>query len=343
MYRLNSEHYGSVFVLPSVIVEKYIKMASFCAVKSLLWTIKNQGSNYSVEEIAKAIGSSVADTKEALDYWVNEGVLLSDDVTSAPSPIKSDSHLKEETVVNTDNREVKETKKEVSEIKLVRPTLEQIVNRMNEDKTIEGLFNQAQAMLGRTIGFDMQSAILMMIDTYGLPIEIILDLMQYCIDIGKSSNAFILSVAKAWYEKDITTPEKAQQYIEEHNSADKIFREFREFTGISSPKATPKQTELFIKWEKMGFNAEMMALAYNECVERTGKISYPYINKVLLNWKEKGYKTPGDIEKGIEDFKQKKAEKNNSERSYDIEKAINEAVNGEIVYKKRKRGNGNEI
>ena len=69
----------------------------------------------------------------------------------------------------------------------------------------------------------------------------------------------------------------------------------------------------------------------------------PSALEALKKLKEKGYKTPEDIEKGIEDFKQKKAENNISERSYDIEKAINEAVNGEIVYKKRKRGNGNEI
>lgn len=341
MYKLNSEYYSSVFVVPAVIVEKYIKMASFCALKSLLWILKNQGSNYSVDEVAKAVGSSQADTKEALDYWVSEGILLSDGEQSAPSPVKSDSYL-----AKPEKNEIKTSQTEkisAPEIRIVRPTMEQIIVRMDEDKTIEGLFNQAQIMLGRTIGFDMQSAILMMIDTYGLPIEIILDLFQYCIDIGKTSNAFIFSVAKAWYEKDITTPEKAQQYIKEHNEADMLFSDFRQFTGISSPKATPKQTELLISWSKMGFSVEMMVLAYNECVERTGKISYPYINKVLLNWNEQGYKTPEDLEKAKEDSVRKKSEATASERSYDIEKAINQAENGDIIYKKRKRGKNDEV
>lgn len=341
MFKLNSEYYNSVFVVPSVIVEKYIKMASFCALKSLLWILKNQGSNYSVAEIAKAVGSSEADTKEALEYWVSEGILITDGSQPVPSPVKSDSYLSKQE--NAESKPKDDLKKAAPEIKLVRPTMEQIISRMSEDKTIEGLFNQAQIMLGRTIGFDMQSAILMMIDTYGLPIEIILDLFQYCIDIGKTSNAFILSVAKAWYEKDITTPEKAQQYIKEHNCADKIFSEFRQFTGISSPKATPKQTELLISWSKMGFSVEMMVLAYNECVERTGKISYPYINKVLLNWNEQGFKTPEDLEKAKENFSRKKADSELNERSYDIKKAINQAENGEIIYKKRKRGKKDEI
>ena len=56
MLSLNPSYYGSVFVTPKTIVEKYIKMASFCALKSLLWILNNQGGNFSVEEIAKAIG-----------------------------------------------------------------------------------------------------------------------------------------------------------------------------------------------------------------------------------------------------------------------------------------------
>ncbi len=342
MYRLNTEYYASVFVVPSVIVEKYIKMASFCALKSLLWILKNQGSNYSAREIARAIGSSEADTKEALDYWVNEGVLLSDSAV-AEVPVKSDSYLDSPQKADKAKPAAAEARPSAPEIKLIRPTMEQIVERMSEDKSIEGLFNQAQMMLGRTIGFDMQSAILMMLDTYGLPLEIILDLLQYCIDIGKTSNAFILSVAKSWYEKDITTPEKAQQYVCEHNEADRIFDEFKQFTGINTPKATPKQSELFIAWSKMGFSVEMMVLAYNEGVERTGKISYSYINKILLNWHEQGYKTPEDIKNGKEAFKNKTGGEKPSERSYDIQKAIKEAENGKIVYKKKKRGADSEV
>ena len=80
MYSLNSSLYASVFVVPRDIVDKYIKMASFCAVKSLLWILNYRGGAFSVSELAKSIGSSEADVKEALDYWVNEGVLVCDGV-----------------------------------------------------------------------------------------------------------------------------------------------------------------------------------------------------------------------------------------------------------------------
>lgn len=337
MFTLNPSYYGSVFVTPKIIVEKYIKMASFCALKSLLWILNNQGGNFSVEEIAKAVGSSQADTKEAVEYWVNEGILIKNgDSTPVPSPTVSDSHLKKE--------EVKEEKKPVAEvkdkpsapeIKLVRPTYEQVSQRIAEDDNIAGLLNQAQIMLGKSLGFNNQSAFIQMYDDYGLSVEVILTLIQYCINIGKKSTAYMLSVAKIFYEKDIDTLEKANEFIDRNKKVIKIYEEFCQFTGISAPTPTPKQTDYFLSWDDMGLSVEMMVLAYNETIDRKGKINFNYTNKILENWHESGYKTPKDVENAREAYKKQK--QGTSERSYDINKAMEKAQRGEFSLDKKKK------
>jgi len=38
----------------------------------------------------------------------------------------------------------------------------------------------------------------------------------------------------------------------------------------------------------------MIKLAYEMCIDNTSKLSFPYINKILLNWYQKGVKTPED-------------------------------------------------
>lgn len=339
MYQLNSALYSSVFVLPSVIVEKYIKMASFCALKTLLWILKNQSGNFSIQEIAKAIGSSEIDTKEAVEYWINEGILIGNNSEQSPAPLKSDIQYKNNERKEKPSEPLNQvnTEKTVPEIKIIRPTMEQIVARINEDKQIKGLFNQTQEMLGRSIGFDMQSSLLMMFDTYGLDFEIILTILQFCVDQNKTSNAYIISVAKVWYEKDITTLEKAHEYIDQHNTADRVFNEFKQFTGISVPKATPKQSELFVQWNALGFSVDMMVAAFNEAVDRTGKISWAYMNKILLNWHESGYKTPADVENGKADFKSKHNAAKSEGRSYDLEKAVEAATYEPLKYKKKEK------
>lgn len=337
MLTLNPSYYGSVFVTPKVIVEKYIKMASFCALKSLLWILNNQGGNFSVEEIAKAIGSSPADTKEAVEYWVSEGILIMSGENSAvPSPTVSDSYLKKEEDKKPEIKAPeKEEKAPAPEIKLVRPTHEQVSQRIAEDDDIAGLLNQAQIMLGKSLGYNNQSAFVQMYDDYGLSVEVILTLIQYCINIGKKSTAYMLSTAKIFYEKDIDTLEKANEFIDRNKKIMKIYEEFCQFTGLSAPTPTPKQTDYFLSWDKMGFSVEMMVLAYNDTVDRKGKINFSYTNKILQNWHESGYKTPEDVKNAREAYKKQK--QGNSERSYDISKAVEQAANGELVYKKKKR------
>lgn len=335
MYSLNPTLYGSVFVVPTVLVDKYIKLASFCAVKSLLWILKNQGGNFSVSEIAHGVGSSEADVKEALEYWVSEGVLVSSEsgAQASAAPTQSDSYLLEKAEKKQETGAVKAHAEE--KVELILPTFDQVAARINESKEIAGLINQVQMMLGRTTGYDMNARLVQMVDGYGFPVELVLRLIQYCVDLGKTSNAFILSVAKNWYGKEITTLEQADEYINEHTEAQRIYYELKLQTGLSAPMATPKQEEYLVKWDSWGMSTEMIVAAYNKTVENTGKISWAYMDKMLAGWYNEGLKTTEAVEKANEKFKAKKQP--SGERSYDINKAISEAENGELVYEKKKK------
>lgn len=344
MYSLNPSLYNSVFVVPSTLVDKYIKMASFSAVKSLLWILKNQGGNFSIEEISKNIGSSTLETQEALDYWVNEGILISSGTvtipSSAPISVNSDSYLaKKETEPKSAVINSAQTKT-IEEIKISKPTVDQILKRMDEDAEIKSLFNQVQIIIGRSFGFDLQSTLLMMYDTYGINSELILMLVQYCVDIGKSSTAFINSVAKSWYEQDICNVELANQYIEEHNKVFELFSQFAALTGISNPRPTPSQTKYLISWMRLGFSVDMIVLAYNETAEHTGKINFKYTDKILQSWHESGLKTPEDVQKSREEYKAKNKKSIEKNNSYDIDKAVFDAENKPIKFERKQKKRG---
>ncbi len=44
-------------------------------------------------------------------------------------------------------------------------------------------------------------------------------------------------------------------------------------------------------FETYGFDLDMVRLAYEISVERTGKLAFRYIDKILSNWRQLGYKT----------------------------------------------------
>lgn len=69
--------------------------------------------------------------------------------------------------------------------------------------------------------------------------------------------------------------------------------------------------------------------------ERTGKISFNYMDKILLNWHTAGYKTPEDVENGERLFREKKQAAKQKGTSFSIDEAISDAGMGVVKYKKK--------
>ena len=206
---------------------------------------------------------------------------------------------------------------------------------MEESADVLRLMSETQSILGRTIGFDMQSTLLMLYDTYGLSVEVIFMLLEFCVHQSRSSTAYVAKLGKVWAEKEINTVELAADYIEKSTEAEKTFSVLRELTGMSTPRPTQKQTEYILSWRALGFEAPIIARAYDEMAERTGKISFNYMDKILLNWHTAGYKTPEDVENGERLFREKKQAVKQKGTSFSIDEAISDAGMGVVKYKKK--------
>lgn len=334
MLTLNPKMYGSVFVMPTDIVDQYIKLASPAALKALLWILRNRTGDFSVAEIARHTGYSAADITDAVDYWLNEGVLCRDG--SVPDSEKAVPAAAEATLP-AEPPEKPAPAPKLPEVKIARPTLEQLNARMAENDEITFLMQEAQSILGRTFGFDMQSTLLMFYDTYGLKLEVILTLLQFCVQQQRASTAYIAKLGKTWAEKEINTLREADEFIENSLNANQIFAELKALTGISTPRPTAVQTDYIASWNRLGFNAEMMALAFEETADRTGKISFNYMNKILQNWNAQGYRSPADVENGKQKFKEQKAVSGDEKRSYDIDTAFNQTNYKPPKYVKKER------
>lgn len=355
MFTVNPACYGSVFVVPAAVVDRYIKFASAVQLKTLLWILKNQGADISAAVLSKAVGFSEGDTADALLFWKNEGILAEVGAPAVPAPAVPiapavPAVTSAPAQAASEAKPAPETKKEseaLPDLPAIKPTYEQVLARLEESKEIQLLFTEAQQTLGRTIGYDMQATLLMMLDTYGLKEEIILTVLHYCASQGKASAAYIAKMSKDWAKREIDTLEKAAERIEQIQNADKLFAEFKILAGISAPKATTAQSEYLLSWHKMGFSVEMMHLAYEETVNRTGKMNFNYTNRILENWYRDNLKSPEAVEEFREnrrreaDAKAQKPQTAERKPSYDLEKAKHDAKYKPIKYVKKEKKAGN--
>ncbi len=332
-YSVNPAVFKSIFAVPTDIVDKHIRLANGDQLKVLLWILRNSCDNPDIDKMCAALKIQKNDALDYLDYWILTGVLSG---KSEISDLPAASVTVSEPTKTTEP--VKHT--EIAPTTPSKPSSAEIASRIYESPEIGFLFNEAQIKLGKTIGYDGQCTLLLLHDHYGLPTEVLFMMLDYCVSIGKTNYSYLEAVGKDWGNREIDTLDKAAEQISVLRRANGIWAEFAKFAGISTPRPTIKQTEYLRRWsEEWKFGIDMIARAYEEMANHTGKLSFAYIEKVLANWRSKGFKTPSDIENSVAEQKVKKHTSipANPNASYDLEKFKEESLRGELKYERKKK------
>lgn len=318
--------WGAVFSVPAAVADKYMKLASAEQLRTLLWVLRHAAEQPTTEDAAKALRYSEQSVREYVAFWQQNGILQTDveivpaAKTKAPEPPRQE-------------------KTELPDLPENKPTAGEILARTKEEPELEYLFGQAQKKFGRTIGYDGQCTLLLMHDRYGLPVEVILMIIEYCAEVRKTSNAYIAALGKQWGQEEIDTIEKAEEKIGELHRCGKLWKELSAMAGLTAPNPTAVQSEYLRAWStELGFNVDMIFLAYEEMANHCSKLSFAYMNKVLRNWHDKGLKTAQDVAEDNRRFREKKTKDDDRPpASYDIEEMEHKLLYGPIVYKKKDR------
>ncbi len=336
-FMINPLKWNNSFAVPSEVVDKHIRLAGSVQLKVLLWMMRHSAEEKNMDEMSKDLGVSVADCSDALTFWSEMGLLVAADKTFVPEKV---AEKVDEPAIETKKQE---TKRILPEIEAIKPTAQQIAARGDESEEIRFLFNEAQMRLGKTIGHDGQAVLLMMHDSYGLPVEVIVTIIEYCVSVGKTSTSYIAKIGKDWGEREIDSLEKADEVINELKASDEMWGEFRLRTGVSTPRPTTAQMKYLDRWKnEYGFTMDMIFLAYEETANNIQKMSFQYMDKILKNWFENGLRTPADVAKAKQERSAasqqtvvKSENKHKKKTSYNIDEVLRKNEETELVYKRK--------
>lgn len=335
-YKINPMAFAGIFPVPNSLVDENIRLASVVQLKVLLYILRHSNDGMAeTESIAEALSLEEDDVRDAMIFWAERGLLLKDG--QAPAVVQITETKKEEKKTSP----VKEEKK-VADIPISRPSYEDVAKRIKESDEVAVLLQEAQTVLGKTIGFDGQSVIIMLLDGYGLPPEVILMAIEYAVSLKKSSYSHIARIGRRWSEMEIDTLEGAMQYIEEHNIVDETWDKLREVTEISNRYPTEKQRKYMVAWVKeYGYSVDIIHCAYEESIDNTGKMSMPYMDKIIRSWHEKGVKNLSDIQNERVKWEtekkkrftkdKKKTDDTKIDASYDIDEYMKKSLNLQYV------------
>ena len=128
---------------------------------------------------------------------------------------------------------------------------------------------------------------------YGLSPEYILTLAAYMATKGKPNASTLKNKAISLHKRGIDTVEELERYIgdlERENTAD---WELKRLFGIKGRNLSDAEISYFRRWcDEFDFTTEIVSAAYDICSVATGgKLSLPYMDKILSEWRDAGCKT----------------------------------------------------
>ena len=271
-----------------------IRLSCSIQLKVLLVAIKeNFKEKFNSEQISAELKKDIADVEEAIDFWVNLKIIKI--INKLPKKVSKLNVKKEE-----------------------KNSKDYISKRIKSDEEINYLLNAIETAVGRPLSGTDISVILNLKDGEGMPCNVILMLIRYCVQIGKAATRYIEKVGIDWARNGIDTVELAEKKIQLLNNSRKIWKKFEKIAGISDRAPTKKEEETIFRWfNEWNFSESMITEAYERCVNKKGAYILSYMDGIVKKWHTQNIKKLSDLNSSKKNPNKKK---DTDRPSYDLEK-----------------------
>ena len=296
---LNPEEYFKMFPVPLSVAREHLKLCSEMQLKALILHLSGED----IPEIANTLSLSESGVQDALSFWVQRSVLLNyqNKAVSHEKTSKSTSAI-------GSNVKIKE-----------KPKAHEAAVRCSQDERLKTMMTEAQRMLGRLISPSEVSTMVWLHDDQGLDPAVILMAVQYAAVEGIKGFSYIENMCIGWVRDGVFTVQDAEKQLKKLFLQKSAWGIVESAFGIPHRKPTKKENEYSNIWiNEWGFKKNMLETAYERCIDSTGKLSFGYINKILMKWHELDISEPEEI-----DDKEQMASKTKGksvQRSYNVDK-----------------------
>lgn len=324
-YCFEADSWGASFSFPWAAAGGYIKSCNEAQIKILLCILG--GPRYTDSAMLSAMsGFSEADVDSAVTYWKERGVIKvngENPVVSKPEVSHTFSGKNEPASLV---ESIKPTKAAAVEKKIiVKYSQREIQQKAENDATLKSLITEIQSLQFSINGMEL-GKLIELYELYRFDAPSILLAADHCRAAGKCSIAYLHTVMINWYNEGINTYAEVEQAIitasERRSYENKILGIF----GMEN-RPSKKQQQYMTEWRRLGFNNDLIELAYNKCLDTKSKLSFSYIDGILKNWAKVGVSSVEDAEQSDKQHKKKYSAVSEDKPSYDLNEYENFARN----------------
>ncbi len=295
-----------------------------------------------VAALARSFAATPDKIEEALSFWENAGLIHREGTgarTSSPAEERPEAASSEafsgkepcgekrpktiRTAVKSAENGGKVTV--VTGDGLPHYTGREIEALMNADATLSLLVEECQRIAGKLFGAHEINRLFGLSDYLRLDHDSILLLFEYASRLGKCSLPYIEKMACSLVNEGITSYAQIEQYVTDAERRHTLEEKVRALAGLSRRALTAKEKKFLAVWADLSFPFSMLEMAYEITVNNTGGVSFPYMNKVLLNWREAGYTTAEQVNAALGAYREKR-EKETAAGSFDVNEFFEAAL-----------------
>ena len=74
-YTVNLGCWGSIFAVPTDVVDKYLKISGSAQLKVLLYILRHSGEQFDIETIAQYLNMGTFDVKDCIEFWSSFNII----------------------------------------------------------------------------------------------------------------------------------------------------------------------------------------------------------------------------------------------------------------------------
>lgn len=271
-YFIKPSELKNTFSVPEAVVDKHMSLASDAQIRVLLYALCHLELDFDVEKIAAGMSMTASEVEEALDFWADVKLICRTD-TPASEPVRAVTGV------------------------TVKPSRFEVAQRGLESPEIAFLLNEAQQKFGRALRQNEASTLVWIYDENGMPLSVILMILEYASSIGSLNISFIEKTAVRWINDGITNVYDAEREIVKMNERRSAYGLVSSAMGLNLPRPSEELLKCSDLWvNEWGFDRDCLKKAYDVCVDNTASFNLKYIKKVLESWHKAGVKTVSDID-----------------------------------------------
>lgn len=260
------------------------------------------------EDIAKKLNLTNNDIEKAYNELKETGLLIINEETGEEELVNPEEFYK-----NLEKANKSELKKETKEI-IKTPEFNSTFKK--QLRFIEDIFK-------KDLNQNEMLEIYDLINNQKVPIEVLACAIEYSLSKNIKTMNYIAKIAVNWQELGLTNYESCEKYIsDEKINEEKIYTNLRRIFNLQREFFEAEKKYIDDWYFKYGKTIDDIKKALDTTVINTGKLSFPYMNSILIGNKE-------NYNKNSE--KKKNALSNFEERNYDYD---------DILTALRKKQNG---